>query len=196
MISFLPRTPSTILWAAFWIFWSLMAAGAEKHVAVKEPLINRLRLLIFEGGAFAALLLPTSAYNPRLLTGQFWMPIGLGIQLLGMALSVWARFHLGRYWSGSVAVKTGHEVVRTGPYSLVRHPIYTGLIIQMLGSSLTFGNIFAFISTFILYLGFKIKATDEESMLRTHLGEEYAQYARTTPALLPRGPFQRPRQLT
>jgi protein-S-isoprenylcysteine O-methyltransferase Ste14 len=127
---------------------------------------------------------------PRVLTRRF-LPQGdvfpvLGTVLLaaGLGFSVWARRHLGRNWSAHVVVKQGHELVRTGPYRWVRHPIYTGILLALLGMVVAFGEWRGLLAMGFALLSFAVKSGQEER----RMGEvfpEYEQYRRETAALIP-----------
>jgi protein-S-isoprenylcysteine O-methyltransferase Ste14 len=107
------------------------------------------------------------------------------LTLPGFAFAWWARIHLGSLWSGSVTRKPGHRVVNTGPYRLVRHPIYTGILFACLVSAIaaaTWLTLFGFVT---IVAGFWIKARLEEGFLAEELGPDYAAYSRHTPMLMP-----------
>ena len=72
-----------------------------------------------------------------------FLPVGLGVALAagGIAVAFWARWHLGTNWSGMVTLKEGHQLIRTGPYRAMRHPIYTGILLALLGTAITFGEV-------------------------------------------------------
>ena len=104
----------------------------------------------------------------------------------GLLFTWWARIHLGRLWSDLVVKKAGHHVVDTGPYRLVRHPIYSGIIFAMFATATAKGTSFALLAVAIVTLAFYIKARREERFLRAELGENaYANYARKTRMLAP-----------
>jgi protein-S-isoprenylcysteine O-methyltransferase Ste14 len=105
----------------------------------------------------------------------------------GFSLAWWARIRLGRLWSHwGVQKKPGHHVVDTGPYRLVRHPIYSGLILAAFATAIEKGNAFALLGAAVIALAFYIKARVEERFLRAELGEEaYDAYARKTAMLAP-----------
>lgn len=179
------RLPTWWLWALFWGYWGLMARGTVKEEKVREPMGRRLLHVSAFLGAFVVLALPPGFLNLRLLQGPFWFWTGLALQLLGFAWAVWARVHLGRYWSGRIVVKAGQRVVRSGPYAWVRHPIYSGILLQMLGSSLMVGTILALLASPLLYVRYRTKVQAEEQMLLQHLGAEYAGYQRAVAPLVP-----------
>ncbi len=98
----------------------------------------------------------------------------------------WARVHLGRLWSGTVTLKPDHRVVDTGPYRLVRHPIYTGLILSALATAAEKGTVLGFAGVALIVVGFWLKARLEEGFLRKELGPKaYDSYAARTPMLIP-----------
>jgi protein-S-isoprenylcysteine O-methyltransferase Ste14 len=104
----------------------------------------------------------------------------------GLFFTWWARIHLGRLWSDWVVKKAGHHVVDTGPYRLVRHPIYSGLIFAGLATAIEKGTSVALIGVAIVTLAFYIKARREERFLRAELGENaYDAYAGKTAMLVP-----------
>ena len=114
------------------------------------------------------------------------------VAVAGFAFCWWARLHLGQLWSGSVTRKPGHRVVDTGPYALVRHPIYTGLILAAAATALDRGSAFNVAGAVLVIVGFWIKARLEERFLRAELGAQaYDDYARRVPMLVPQ-PFPPP----
>ncbi|HZI89483.1 MAG TPA: isoprenylcysteine carboxylmethyltransferase family protein [Candidatus Polarisedimenticolia bacterium] len=115
--------------------------------------------------------------------GTAW--IGFLITFLGMALTWWARVYLGRNWSGTVTLKEGHELVRTGPYRLTRHPIYTGLILALAGTALARDTVGGWLGLGLIVLGFVLKLRGEERLLTEHFGEAYRAYQAEVPQLIP-----------
>jgi protein-S-isoprenylcysteine O-methyltransferase Ste14 len=108
------------------------------------------------------------------------------LALLSMAFTWWARIHLGSLWSSSVTKKVDHHVVDTGPYAIVRHPIYTGIIGAAAATAAQRGTLTAVAGAIIWTLGYWIKARLEERFLREQLGAEaYDAYRRRVPMLLP-----------
>jgi protein-S-isoprenylcysteine O-methyltransferase Ste14 len=111
------------------------------------------------------------------------------VVVLGFAFAWWARLHLGRLWSGWVTKKADHRVVDTGPYRIVRHPIYTGIILAAAATAIQKGTLVAVAGVAVVTLGFWIKARLEERFLRQELGPDaYNSYRRRVPMLLPFGP--------
>jgi protein-S-isoprenylcysteine O-methyltransferase Ste14 len=138
----------------------------------------------------ALLLLLEPKLFPDLLRARF-IPRGIALQFAGDALiaaglgfSVWARVHLGNNWSGNVTVKENHELVRTGPYRLVRHPIYTGILLAFVGTAIEVGQWRALIAVPLAFVSFLIKSRIEEGrMMQTFA--DYGEYRRTTAAIVP-----------
>jgi protein-S-isoprenylcysteine O-methyltransferase Ste14 len=111
--------------------------------------------------------------------------IGLALLVAGLAFAVWARVHLGRNWSGSVTVKEGHELIRSGPYACVRHPIYTGLITAVLGTAIISGTLRAALGLVIITVSLLRKLRTEEAFMRDTFPGEYQRYCAQVPALVP-----------
>ena len=111
---------------------------------------------------------------------------GLALVIAGAAFSAWAALTLGRHFDVEVEVHAGHEVVRRGPYALVRHPVYSGLALHLLGACLATGNLLMFAGTlFVAIPAFHHRASVEERLLRTELGPAYDAYARDVGMLVP-----------
>lgn len=111
---------------------------------------------------------------------------GLGLVLLGIALSMWAALTLGRHFDMEVELHAGHEVVRAGPYAVVRHPVYSGLALHLLGATLATGNLLLLAGTLLGALpAFYARAKVEERLLRRELGRAYEDYAREVGMLVP-----------
>ncbi len=110
---------------------------------------------------------------------------GLGITACGIAFAVWARFALGRNWSGEVTIKEEHELVRGGPYALVRHPIYSGILLGLLGTAGYFGEVRGLIAFALFFSGWWLKSRAEEALMIEQFGDEYRQYRREVKALIP-----------
>ena len=111
--------------------------------------------------------------------------LGVGITVAGFCFALWARFFLGRNFSGIVTIKEGHTLVRSGPYRFVRHPIYTGLLLASLGTSMAFGYLRCFLGTIVVAIGFRVKSQLEERFMTEQFGAEYAGYKRQVKALIP-----------
>jgi protein-S-isoprenylcysteine O-methyltransferase Ste14 len=178
----------TVLWIVFLIYWQIKAVDT-KATRRLEPVASRvLRALTF---LIAIVLLSTTRIRLRWLYLQLW-PAGLWsfwlgaiVMVAGLLFAVWAREHLGSNWSRSVTIKQGHELITTGPYVLVRHPIYTGILAGFLGTAIALSQLRGFIVFVLIFLMFWLKLRMEEEWMRSQFGETYATYAHQTAALVP-----------
>jgi protein-S-isoprenylcysteine O-methyltransferase Ste14 len=114
---------------------------------------------------------------------SFWT--GAAITVAGLLFSVWARRHLGANWSQAVTLKQDHELITSGPYALVRHPIYTGLLLALLGSALARGEWRGLLAVLIVFGVLWQKLRLEEKFMRNQFGESYEAYSRRVTALVP-----------
>jgi protein-S-isoprenylcysteine O-methyltransferase Ste14 len=178
----------TVVWIVFLIYWNVKAANT-KTTRRLEPAASRiLRALLFL--IVIILLLPINIPLPWLYLHlwpaglwPFW--IGAALTLAGLLLAIWAREHLGRNWSRSVTLKQDHELITTGPYSLVRHPIYTGILAGFLGTAIAISQLRGLISLALVFLAFLAKFRMEERWMHSQFGETYAAYVHRTAALVP-----------
>src|SRR5262245_32306276 len=174
------------LWLAWMLYW-LLAALNVKTTARKEPARSRAshRLPLLAGALLLTLPNFPRALGARLYPeSSFVLAIATLSVAAGLGFSVWARWHLGRNWSGRVTVKVDHSLVRTGPYRLVRHPIYTGLLLALLGTAVDIGAWRAFLALPLFVLAFVRKIAIEEERMGT-MFPDYEKYRRQTAALVP-----------
>jgi protein-S-isoprenylcysteine O-methyltransferase Ste14 len=176
------------VWIVFLTYWQIKA-GNTKTTQRLEPVASRiLRVFIF---LIAISLLWTTRIPLPWLYFQLWPAglwpfwLGVAVTIAGLLFAVWAREHLGRNWSRSVTIKQGHELITTGPYAVVRHPIYTGILGGFLGMAITISQVRGFIVVVLIFLVFWFKFRMEEEFMRSQFGETYATYARKTAALVP-----------
>jgi protein-S-isoprenylcysteine O-methyltransferase Ste14 len=181
---------SAILWVwTIWVLSWLIAASwsnrTEARPRLRSELVYRIVTVVGMLLLFAARL--PVGHEPRLWETPLevrWCLVGLAA--VGFAFCWWARIHLGRMWSGSVTRKVDHHIIDTGPYSLVRHPIYTGIILAAAATAALEARPLAFAGLVLVIIGFWIKARLEERFLRNELGAEaYDTYARRTGMLFP-----------
>lgn len=104
----------------------------------------------------------------------------------GLGLAIWARWHLGTNWSSTVSIRADHELIHTGPYRTIRHPIYTGMLLALAGTALALGEVRGVIACVIVLVAFYFKARREESFLTQEFGERFVERARHTGMFLPR----------
>jgi len=186
------------LWLAWFVYW-VVSALSVKSTRRRESLGSRLSHVVPLLTGVALILWPRVAWqwlSLRLLPpGPLQVALGLVLLALGLAFTVWARVYLGRNWSGMVTVKEGHELIRSGPYAYVRHPIYTGLLVALLGSAVTCGELRALIGLGIVAGAFIRKLRIEERFMRELFPQQYQRYCAEVPALIPftRAPRSAPR---
>jgi len=178
-----------VLWLAWLAYWAL-AARDSKPERRRETFGSRLSytLPLIAGGILLA-----SHGDPRHVLFQHFLPIEdraigywLGVLLVasGLWFSVWARRYLGGNWSAAVAIKEGHELIRTGPYRWVRHPIYTGLLVALVGTCLAGARWASLLALLFLIGGLVRKLTLEERWLAENF-PDYADYRSRVHALFP-----------
>jgi protein-S-isoprenylcysteine O-methyltransferase Ste14 len=180
--------PIAGLWLAWLAYW-IIAARNVKPLRRQESIGSRLTHLVpLAIGAFlmASARLPDSRLNDRFLP-QSWTIYWVGAIMVsaGLAFMVWARRHLGRNWSGWVALKQDHELIRTGPYGLVRHPIYSGLLLAILGTAIAFGQWRDAVAFVFIAAAVWRKSRLEERYLGEIFADDYARYRAQVPALIP-----------
>ncbi|TPK47800.1 isoprenylcysteine carboxylmethyltransferase family protein [Mesorhizobium sp. B2-5-4] len=177
--------------AALWLIWVVtwMAAALWADPAQKRATIGaEARYRVFWLAGTVLLFVPAHGYEGRL---RLWTPTlaeawaCVALIAVGIGFAWWARIHLGRLWSATVTAKADHRVVDTGPYRLVRHPIYTGLLLAVLATMVAKGTLWGIAGTALLIIGVVIKARLEEHFLRDELGPAYDDYARRVPMLVP-----------
>ena len=175
-----------LCWIAWAVYWVIMAFGTKRTVQRGSFLGYRLVTLILVVGLVAAgRLADVSARSP------LWPnTLALGvvcdcIVLAGAAITVWARITLGRNWSAEVTFKQDHELIESGPYALVRHPIYTGLILMALGTAISYGRAIGFALLIGLCGGVWWKAREEERIMCEHFPDAYAGYRTRVHAIIP-----------
>ena len=111
--------------------------------------------------------------------------LGLLVALAGATLTAWAKLRLGRWFSGTFGVKEGHELVTDGPYAITRHPMYTGLLLMVLGAALVWDSLLTLLLALLLVLPFLFHTVYEEALFEQHFGEPYRDYERRVPRLVP-----------
>jgi protein-S-isoprenylcysteine O-methyltransferase Ste14 len=176
------------LWLLWCLYW-FVAAGATKATARRESLASRATHLIPLVIGLILIAIPRLPGN--VLSGHVLPPslalywVGIGLMVAGLGFTVWARVHLGANWSGTVTLKESHELVRSGPYAWVRHPIYTGLLTAILGNAIARDEWRAVIGFALVVASLVWKLKLEERWMREIFGDQYVKYAREVRALVP-----------
>jgi protein-S-isoprenylcysteine O-methyltransferase Ste14 len=169
-------------WIVFWAYWLVMAVTAKAgqsrwtqfagvRLGIILVILLLVRLRVFKG--------------PGAATGNPWLlGVGLAIFVLGLALAVWARVYLGRNWGMPMSQKADPELVTTGPYGRVRHPIYSGIILGMVGTAIAVSP-YWLIAVAILGAYFLFSAVIEERTMAKLFPAAYPPYKRATKMLIP-----------
>lgn len=175
------------LWAIWLAGWLIAAANVKPTQWRESPglaVYNRLPVLLGAAILLAPGRLPLAINRPLLPVGPAPALLGTLLVIAGLSFSAWARWHIGRNWSSTVTVKEGHTLIRSGPYRLVRHPIYSGMLLALIGTALAIGTARGFIGAGLILLGFLVKIGVEEARMRETF-PEYADYCRRTARLIP-----------
>jgi protein-S-isoprenylcysteine O-methyltransferase Ste14 len=184
-VASIPMWASAALWVVFITYWSVAARNAAPTKSSESEASRRVHVRMLNA-AFLFLLLPIPFLRGRVLPiGPSLIGTGFAIQILSGVVGVWARRELGRNWSGAVTVAEGHELIRTGPYRVVRHPIYSAMLGMFAGTALVSGEWHAVVAVVLLVAAYARKIRLEEASLRTQFGSAYTEYSRTTRALIP-----------
>ena len=175
------------MWLGLAVFWTF-ATRHTKPARWRESIGSRtLHVLPLLAGA---VLLAAPHWLPSVLStrivpgGRSFSVLGAVMVAGGLGFAAWARARLGRNWSGIVTVKEDHALVRTGPYRAVRHPIYTGLLLALIGTAMTIGEWRGVVAVIFVLIGFLWKIHVEEERMCENF-PEYAQYRQQTAALIP-----------
>jgi protein-S-isoprenylcysteine O-methyltransferase Ste14 len=178
------------LWAVFGILWILAAVTTKRAVQVQSTGSRLLQAVV----VFIGLMLIFN-FDRWFVTGWLTTRLtpesaavvlaGVVLTVAGLLFSVWARFVLGRNWSGTVTIKQNHELIQRGPYQIVRHPIYTGILMALLGTAFVYGITRCFVGIPIVAVGFWLKLQIEEQFMLQQFGAQYADYRQQVRALIP-----------
>ncbi len=178
--------PFAVLWVAWLVSWTVAARWASRPAARPRA---RQELAYWALVVAGEVLLGSNFVTG--VRGMQWMPFDTIEQILfvvalaGFAVTWWARFHLGTLWSGSVTRKEHHRIVKTGPYAIVRHPIYAGISLALIATALLRPGWAGFAGTALLIASFVVKYRLEERFLMEELGPEYKAYRKQVAALVP-----------
>ncbi len=174
-------------WCTFVIVW-LIAAARTKRIAERQSVESALAHRIPVGIGWWLMLAPRwpgpmgHQVIPRTAFSEI---VGTVICVLGLIFTLWARQTLAGNWSSDVTFKQDHELIRTGPYRIVRHPIYTGLLAMFLGTGIYIGQVRGGVSLLLVTIGFWIKLSQEERLMLRHFPDAYPAYQREVKALVP-----------
>jgi protein-S-isoprenylcysteine O-methyltransferase Ste14 len=171
-------------WVIFSLYWEYAARNAAPAKSA-ESKGSRAFHVTMTNAAALLVIAPIRGAGRALPASMAVMSAGLAIEGAGVLLAIWSRTHLGRYWSGEISVKVDHELIRTGPYGRLRHPIYTGVLAMYVGCALVTGEWLAMIGVAIALFAYWRKIRLEEANLHNAFGANYDAYRQTTWALVP-----------
>lgn len=176
-------------WAALGVYWILSAKRSSATQKGESDAFRILRMTIL----VTTFVLLFSAWLRIGPLGWRFLPrnagaeiAGIVITLAGISITMWARVHLGKNWSDKVEIKVGHELIRTGPYAHMRHPIYSGVLLGVAGTALAIGEWRGIVAFCLLSASYAIKAKKEERVLEQQFGDQYRAYQGKTGFLIPR----------
>jgi protein-S-isoprenylcysteine O-methyltransferase Ste14 len=175
------------LWELLGVVWLVMWFGTKK-VKQRETSLERAKhLLPLFLGFWLLFEKNWDVLNVRLVPNiPFVLWIGLSLTAVGVTIGIWARVSLGANWSGVVTLKDGHELISKGLYRWIRHPIYTGILLAMIGTAVIKGHLRGWVGFLIVLAAFYFKARREEGFLRQEFGEGFEEHARRTGMFLPK----------
>jgi len=182
------RNSIELPWIIFIAYWIINAFRTQR-TAKKEAFAARYGIMFLEIVGFVLVfgddagigVLGQKVFERSYTTGI----TGVVLTWAGIALAIWARWHLGRYWSGRITIKEDHKLIRTGPYARLRHPIYSGLDLAVIGSAIAIDRWRCVVGVCVILIGFWIKAKREEAMLERQFGADFEQHQHHTGFLHP-----------
>jgi protein-S-isoprenylcysteine O-methyltransferase Ste14 len=173
-------------WLVYWIFSAWGVRRNERGESVVQRFLTAFVLGI---GAFL-IFARASRLGPLdrrfVADRQEIRTVALIMVVAGLGISVWARRHIGQFWSARVTLKEGDELIQSGPYARVRHPIYSGIALAMIGTAMFVGEWRALVGAAIFVVGHWLKARREEELLGSQFGPVYEEYRKRTGSLMPR----------
>ena len=178
-----------IPWIIFVIYW-IVGAIKTRATRESESAASRIAILLIEIAGYVLIFSGSAGIG---FLGNRFMPrtmasaiLGVVLTWSGIALAIWARYHLAEYWSARITIKEDHQVIRTGPYTHLRHPIYSGLVLATIGSALVIDEWRCVLGVCLVLTGYCFKATKEEAMLSQQFGDAFREHQKHTGFLIPR----------
>ena len=176
-------------WIVFVTYW-IIGAIRTRATREKESFTSRFAILlleivgyilVFSGSAGIGFL--GTRFIPRSMVSAI---LGVVLTWSGVGLAIWARHHLAEYWSARITIKEDHQLIRSGPYSHLRHPIYSGLVLATIGSALVIDEWRCVLGVCLVLTGYCLKARKEETMLGRQFGDAFQEHRKHTGFLIPR----------
>ncbi len=176
-------------WIVFVIYW-IVGALKTRATREKESFTSRFAVLSIEIVGYGLIFSGSTGIGflgtrvlPRTMAS---VVAGVVLTWTGIGLAIWARYHLAEYWSARVTIKEGHQLIRTGPYARLRHPIYSGLILATFGSALAIDEWRCVLGLCLVLAGYCLKARKEEAMLSRQFGDAFREHQKHAGFLIPR----------
>jgi protein-S-isoprenylcysteine O-methyltransferase Ste14 len=171
-------------WVVFSFYWEAAAKNAAEAKS-SESRPSRGVHVFLTNAALILEMVPLRGFGRFVPVSAAIMTAGLAVEAMGLSLAILARRHLGRNWSGEISIKVDHRLIRSGPYQMLRHPIYTGLLTMYAGTALVAGSWLALAGFALAVFAYARKIRLEEVNLGVAFGAEYEAYRRETWALVP-----------
>lgn len=178
-------TLAVVLIALFSIYWDTAAKSSAPAQSSESRSSRGLHLAVLNGSVFLLILSVPGLTHKFLPQSAALTVIGLAVEIGGIGFAVWARRHLGTNWSGEVRIAAGHQLIRSGPYAHLRHPIYTGVLAMYLGAALVSGQVHALIAMLLITLAYLRKIGLEEKLLAANFGAAWDLWRNESWALVP-----------
>lgn len=167
-------------WIAFWVYWLVAAVGVKAGQSRWTQLVG-LRIVVV---LIVLLLLRARLVKWHVVASPWLQGIGLALFCSGLGLALWARLRLGRNWGTPMSRKADPELITSGPYRRIRHPIYTGIILAMIGTAVGV-SLYWLIAVTVLSGYFVYSAVTEERYMTGRFPDTYPEYKRSSKMLMP-----------
>lgn len=174
-----------LVWLAYWVVSAIGVKQTQQHENARSRLSHLIPLYLGIIAFFVAGVLGPWLEQRLLPQTPFWFWLSVALVGAGLAFSIVARRWLGSNWSGVVTIKEDHALICSGPYCWVRHPIYAGLLLALLGTALWIGNARALVGLALMIVSVLRRVVIEERVLADQFGEDHARYCAAVPALVP-----------
>ena len=170
---------SMILWLVLFVYWIFRS----KSKGILNEIAGLVKLIFSGLVLYVPVFLPLEYFSYK----QFTIVgiTGLIITLFGFTVCIISREYLSKNWSGKVTIQEKHTLVKNGPYGIIRHPIYAGVLVMMSGSGIITGNLFGFVWVLFCFFGLFRKSKQEEKLLEKEFGEIYEEYKKETKMMIP-----------
>jgi len=187
-----PLEPMTVIsdaWIALMIYWAISALSVKRMKYIAPTSVRVIQLLFLIPGCYLlfARHTPVPLLEVRILPKVAVVAwIGVAVAWVGIGFAIWARYVLGSNWSSQVAIRENHELIQRGPYRLIRHPIYTGIITGAWGTAIAIGQLGSLFGVILITLGFAYKGRQEELRLQATFGDSWNAHQQRTGMFLPK----------